>query len=112
MFPNQLTAIYKFQYADEQIFVPYVEGGAGYFTFMEVRDDGQSTKFGGAAVTVAAAGANILLDWLDRQSVRQLDNEYGINHVWLTGEYRYIVGLNPTFDFTSGVISAGLMVDF
>lgn len=112
LFPNQLTAVYKFQYADEQILVPYVEGGLGYFTFAEIRDDGSSNKYGGSLVTVAAAGGNLLLDWMDRQSIRNLDNEYGINHVWLTAEYRYLVGLNKVYDFTSGMISAGLMVDF
>jgi hypothetical protein len=111
LFPNQLTAIYKFQYADEQLLVPYVEGGAGYFTFVEARDDGDF-KFGGAGVTVAAVGANILLDRLDRNSVRQLDLEYGINHVWLNLEYRMILGLNENFDFTSDMASVGLLMDF
>jgi len=111
LMPNQLTAIWKLQFADEQVFVPYAEGGAGYFTFIEARDDGEF-KYGAAPVSVAAAGANILLDWLDRNSIRQLDNEYGINHVWFTLEYRYIVGLNKDYDFTSGVINGGVTMDF
>lgn len=112
LLPNQLTAIYRFQYADEQVIVPFVEGGAGYFTFMELRDDNASPKFGGAAATVAAGGANILLDWLDRKAIRNLDSDYGVNHVWLTMEYRMIIGLNKTYDFTSGVINAGVLFDF
>ena len=111
-FPNQLTAIYKFQYASNQIFVPFVEGGAGYFTFVEIRDDEKGPKFGGSAVSVAAGGVNFLMDWLDPKAVRQLDNEYGINHVWLTLEYRLIVGLNPKYDFSSNSINAGVLMDF
>jgi hypothetical protein len=111
-FPNQLTASYKFQYTSKQLFVPYVEGGAGYFTFIEIRDDDKPPKFGGAAVTSAAGGLNFLLDWLDPKAVRQLDLEYGINHVYLSLEYRLIVGLNPKYDFSSNSISAGISMDF
>lgn len=112
MFPNQLTAVYKFQYADNQLVVPYVEGGGGYFTFVELRDDGKSTKFGGSLVTVAAGGVNFLLDWIDTKSIRQLDNDYGVNHVWLTLEMRVIVGLNKDVDFTSSLINGGFTMDF
>lgn len=112
MLPNTLTAIYRFQYHEKQPIVPYVEGGAGYFTFAEIRDDGASPKIGGAGVGIAAAGVNILLDWLDPHSVRQLDNEWGINHVWLIGEYRLISGLNKEYDFSSSVINAGVMMEF
>ena len=112
MFPNIASVIYRFQYADGQIFVPYAEGGAGYFTFAEIRDDGTSPKFGGAAVAVAAGGFSFLVDWLDQQSVRQLDNDWGINHVWLSAEYRLIQGLNKEYDFTSGIINAGLRMEF
>lgn len=112
MFPNQLTASYRFQYAENQVLVPYVEGGAGYFTFAEIRDDGQKPKFGGAATTVVAGGLNLLLDWMDRKSIRQLDNDYGINHVWLTLEYKQIVGLNKDIDFSSRLLNAGFMMEF
>jgi hypothetical protein len=112
MLPNQFTGIYKFQYADAQIFVPYVEGGAGYFTFTEIRDDGKFPKFGGAAVAVAAGGVNILMDWVDQRSVRQLDNDWGINHVWFSAELRVLVGLNKDYDFSSNVVNAGFLMDF
>lgn len=112
MFPNQLTAVYRFQYKDTQPIVPYVEGGGGYFTFMELRDDNDSPKFGGAATLVAAGGVNFLMDWVDPQAIRRLDTEYGINHVWLTTEFRAIVGLNKNYDFTSSVINIGFLTEF
>ena len=111
-FPNTATLIYKFQYAEKQIIVPFVEGGAGVFTFAEIRDDNRKPKFGAALAGVAAGGLNFLMDWLDERSVRNLDNEYGINHVWLTTEFRYVAGLNSEFDFSSSVINAGFMVEF
>lgn len=112
MLPNTLSAIYRFQYHEKQPIVPYVEGGAGYFTFAELRDDGASPKIGGAAVAMTAAGLNLLLDWLDPHSIRQLDTEWGINHVWLLAEYRLIHGLNKEYDFSSSVINAGVMMEF
>lgn len=113
MFPNQLTAVYHFQYADEQVLVPYAEGGIGYFGVVELRDDDKAPKFGGSLVTVAAGGVNILMDWIDRRSIRQLDLEWGINHVWLTLEFRQIIGLQTNkLDFTSSVVNAGVIVEF
>jgi hypothetical protein len=112
MFPNQLTLIYRFQYADSQIVVPYIEGGAGYFTFAELRDDNKNSVFGGAAVTVAAGGLNIQMDWIDRKASQTLDADYGVNHVWLTTEVRAIVGLNESIDFSATLFNAGLLFDF
>jgi len=112
MFPNQLTAQYRFQYSDTQLLVPYVEGGAGYFTFLEFRDSNASPRIGGALTTVAAGGLNILLDGLDRDAIRDLDSEYGINHIFLSLEARAIVGLNKSYDFSSTIFNAGFMMQF
>ncbi len=112
LFPNSVTGVYRFQYSEKQVFVPFIEGGLGYYGFMELRDDNITPKIGGAAVTIAAGGANFNLDWLDRRSIRSLDNEYGVNHVWLTTEFRVLVGLNKTYDFTSNVFNAGILLEF
>jgi hypothetical protein len=112
MLPNTATAIYRFQYKDGQTIAPYVEGGAGYFTFAEFRDDSQGPRFGGALTTVVAGGVNILLDWLDPQAIRNLDTEYGINHIYLSLEAKQIVGLNKTYDFTSSIFNAGFVMQF
>lgn len=112
LFPNQLTAIYKLQFADRQILVPFIEGGGGYFTFSEIRDDVQNIKFGASPVAVVAGGANFLLDWLDPSAIRELDASYGINHLWLTAELRQIVGLRKDLDFSSTSINGGVLVEF
>jgi hypothetical protein len=112
MLPNTATAIYRFQYKDGQTIVPYVEGGAGYFTFAEFRDDNSSPRIGGALTTVVAGGLNILMDWLDPQAIRNLDTEYGINHIYLSLEARQIVGLNKSYDFTSSIFNAGFTMQF
>ena len=112
LFPNQLTAAYKFQFTDTQILVPYVEGGGGYFTYAEIRDDAKRARFGATPVAVAAGGVNFLLDWLDPVAIRSLDATYGINHLWLTAEVRQIVGLRSDFDFSSTSINGGFLVEF
>jgi hypothetical protein len=112
MLPNTATVIYRFQYKDGQTLVPYVEGGAGFFTFGEFRDDNSSPRFGGALTTVVSGGLNILMDWLDPQAIRNLDADYGINHVYLSLEARQIVGLNKSYDFTSSIFNAGFVMQF
>lgn len=112
LFPNNLGLIYRFQYWENQLLVPYVEGGADYFTFLEMRDDQRNPKVGGALATHFSVGASLLLDFLDRSAVTSLDRETGVNHVWLTGEYKYIHGLSNRFDFTGELINAGVLVEF
>lgn len=112
MVPFQTLVHYRFQYSDTQFFVPFAEGGLGYSGIVELRDDGKAPKVGGAPATVVGGGVNILLDWLDRSSVRQLDADYGINHVWFTAQYRQIVSLKEDINVSSRMISAGFTFDF
>ena len=112
IFPNILTAVYKFQYSDSQFFVPYAEGGAGYFGFAEIRDDGIAPKFGGAAVTVAGGGFQLLIDKLDFNSYVAMKRDYGVDHLWFVADFKAILGLNRQFDFTSQIINAGFLVEF
>lgn len=112
MIPLQVVLQYRFQFADAQWVVPFVEGGATYHGIVELRDDNKKPKFGGAPAAVFGGGVNILLDWIDRASVRQLDADYGINHVWFTAQYRQLAGLKSDLDLTSHLISGGFTFDF
>jgi hypothetical protein len=112
MVPLQGMIHYRFQYADNQLMVPFIEGGASYNGIVELRDDNKGPRFGGAPALIASGGVNILLDWIDRHAIRQLDAEYGINHVWFTAQYRQIIGLKEEIDFTTHLISAGFTFDF
>lgn len=112
LLPNTLTASYKFQFSDKQVLVPFIEGGAGYYTFAEIRDDGAKTRMGGALVALGGGGVNFLLDWIDPQAIRQLDAEYGISHLWITGEVRATVGLNSDLNFSNNSVNAGFLMEF
>jgi len=112
MFPNSLGAVYRAQYWEKQPIVPYVEGGAGYFTFVELRDDGKRTKYGGSGVLYFAGGVNLPLDWLNPSTMAELDADLGVNHMWLTAEWRSYQGLRSDLDFSSDAYNLGFFLEF
>jgi len=114
MFPNNLALIYRAEFFDGQPVVPFAEAGVDYFVLAEFRDDNKPPlgRWAGSTAFHVAFGGSLLLDFLDKDSVMQLDKEYGINHVWLTGEFRAINSINKTFDFTSNLINFGLTAEF
>lgn len=109
--PNSVGLVYRLQYIEDQIFVPYIEGGGTGFVFGEFRDDGEKPRFGGAFGAYAAGGVAFSLDFLDRISMLELDREYSINSIYILAEYRTYVGFGD-FDFTSNLINVGFMVEF
>ena len=111
MLPNTVSGIYRFKYADRQVLVPYGEGGGGLFTFMETRDDSKGPKFGAAPTAFAAGGLNILIDGVDRDAMKNLRQDYAINHLYLNAEFREIIGFGK-FNFGSRVICGGLGAEF
>lgn len=111
-FPNTMSLVYRMQFNDKQWLVPFAEAGISYFTFIESEESGDEIKFGGAPHFNFALGGSFLLDVLGRESVLGLDRDYGVNHLWLTAEYRRFENLGSDFDFTSDIFSAGLMVEF
>jgi len=110
--PNSISAIYRLQFWDTQSIVPYIEGGGDVITFAETRNDGKPTKFGLASAAHVAAGASLNLGLLNTASLINLDREYGINNIWLTSEFRALLGLSGQFDFTTNIINLGVLVEF
>ena len=111
-FPSSLSVIYKAQYWKNQFFVPYVDGGMDLLPFVELRDDGKGTKLGASLAGHVAFGASISLGFLDRTSLIQLDREYGINSIWLTGELRTLTSLSGDLDFSGHIINVGFTARF
>ncbi|MBK7890144.1 MAG: hypothetical protein IPJ84_04640 [Bdellovibrionales bacterium] len=112
MVPLQASVMYRFQFADSQWIVPFVEGGANYSGIAELRDDNKSPRVGGSPALIAGGGVSLLLDWIDRRAISQLDADYGINHVWATAQYRQIQGLKKDLDISSNLISVGVTFDY
>ncbi len=109
--PNNVAITYRADYFHNQIIVPYGEGGIDYFTFGELRDDGDF-KYGGALAWHIAGGLALLLDWINPQTMIVLDREEGINHMYFVAEYRIITGLNKKFDFSDNVINGGFLIEY
>lgn len=110
--PVSLFAVYRFEYARRQWFVPFVNGGGTYFAMGETRDDNASTHFAGAPAVAAGGGIHFnMTRWAPRSSF-VLGKEYGIADIWLTLEYRATIGLKSDLDFTNQTASAGFTVDF
>lgn len=112
LFPNNASLVWRGAFWNKQLITPFVEGGAGYYTFGEIRDDYQRTKYGGALVAQWAAGGALLMDGLVSGSMGELESDYGISHMYLTAEYRSIIGLRSDFDFSTTYFDLGFMVEF
>lgn len=111
-FPTSIGAVYRAQFWHKQLLVPYGEGGGTMFGFTELRDDDKGPKFGGALAAYFAGGIAFNLTYFDTVSLIQLDRDYGINAVYLTAEYRSIIGLSDKYDFTSDFINGGFTLEF
>lgn len=112
IFPNSISAIYRLQFSDRQILVPYGTAGLDYFGILETRDDGGSTKFGGGAGFHVGFGGSMQLDFLSKQSMFDLDQEFGINHIYLTVDFRYVQGIASTFNITQNLLTGGILAEF
>jgi hypothetical protein len=110
IFPTTLSLAYKFQLWDLQYLTPYVDGGVGYFSYLERRSDGKKTYFGGAPVLTASAGLLISLSIF--QSGSELQNDYGATQSWIDLQYKQVIGLDSRKDFSSNMITVGFAIGF
>ena len=112
VFPSSLGLVYKVQYWENQLFVPYVDGGVDLFTFVESRDDGRGTKLGATIAGHLAVGGSLSLGFLDSLLFVKLDREYGINSLWLTAEVRSIFSLSGNLNFSGSFVNIGVTTEF
>lgn len=111
-FPNSLGIVYRAQFWDKQLLVPYADGGVIGYTFSEFRDDGGTPKFGFSPAAYGAAGLAFNLSAFDSISAFNLDREYGINSVFIVAEYRNVISLGGKFDLSSDLFNAGFLMEF
>lgn len=105
--PNTALLNYKFKFSDTQLITPYIEGGAGYFTFIEYRTDGDKTNFGGAGVLAVAGGILVSMNILDKNAGSIMYEDYGVSHLWFDLQFRRYEGLDKQKDFSSDMITGG-----
>ncbi len=114
MLPNSVSAVLYLQFWDRQPLIPYAEGGIDAYVFNEYRDDGRPPfgRFGGSLAGHAAGGVLIPLNIFDRLGMIRMDQEYGINNVYFSAEYRIVEYLAGAFDFSASFFTGGVLVEF
>ncbi|OQW54419.1 MAG: hypothetical protein A4S09_05950 [Proteobacteria bacterium SG_bin7] len=114
MLPNNVSAIIYLQFWDRQPLIPYAEGGVDAIVFNEYRDDGNPTfgRFGGSLAAHVSLGGLLPLNIFDRLGMIRIDQEYGINNMYISAEYRIVTHVAGVFDFSNNYFNAGVLVEF
>jgi len=124
--PISLLAVYRMDVFAERWnvpLVPYAKLGLNY-TFWKVTDGNGDVATlaqggrgaGGTAGWQAAAGLALQLDTLDSASMRELDSETGLNHMYAFFEYTHVdasgLGMGNRLHLGDNTWSAGLLLEF
>jgi hypothetical protein len=124
--PVSLLAVYRMDVLAERWnvpLVPYAKLGLNY-TFWKVTDGNGDVATlpqggrgaGGTAGWQASAGLALQLDILDPASMRELDSESGLNHMYVFCEYAHVdasgLGMGNRLHVGDNTWSAGLLLEF
>ena len=104
--------IYRFEYKDRQMFVPYMSGGGTYLVLAEKREDKSDVKAIGAPGFYGAGGIMLNLSSIDRDMGADFETEYDIQNLWLTAEFKFVSVSSETFSLENGFAQIGLGFDF
>lgn len=110
--PLNLGVVYRLEWADRQWVAPYVSAGGTYVGVVEFRDDGKSPSVLGTPGVYGAGGLLLNITAMSRETAFNLNSEYGINNLWLALEYRQLQTFSEDLDFSSGIMGAGITVDY
>ncbi|MES2802784.1 MAG: CFI-box-CTERM domain-containing protein [Bdellovibrionota bacterium] len=105
-------AVYRFEYRDRQILVPYAGGGGVYTILAEKREDSSDIKGVGAPGFYAIGGALLNISALDRDLGSDFEAEYDIKNLWLSAEFKFISVSSEAFSLENGYIQGGMGFDF
>ena len=110
--PINVGLVYRFEYTDRQILVPYVVGGGSVMILAEKREDRSKVNAIGGFGFFAAGGGLLNLTAFDRDMASDLAAEYDIKNLWLSAEFKYLNVTNDAFIYDSGYVQAGFGFDF
>ena len=110
--PLGVGLTYKLHFVSNQIFLPYVTGGLNYNLLLEHRKSFEAFKYLGIFGSYFGGGLSINLGWFERLSALQLDQEFGINNVYLTLEARQVVSFEKDYDIAGLVFLGGLSFEY
>jgi hypothetical protein len=111
--PMDTSFVFRADFVEDQIVVPYVKGGVDYVFFRQSLKGSviKGVKYGMHGI----AGIQILLDGIDSSTKLSMEEDYGINDMYFTLEARY----NWINDFGGGglnlsswIFSFGLLFEY
>lgn len=91
MIPTSATLTYRFDWLADRFRVPLAPYGRVAFeryNWWTTNASGGTSRYGATNGYSAAFGLALLLDFFDPTLARELDNDTGINHTYVTGEIR------------------------
>lgn len=110
--PMFAGAVYRFEYRDRQVLVPYAGGGGVYTVLAEKREDRSDIKGIGAPGFYAIGGGLLNISALDRDLGADFEAEYDIKNLWLSAEFKFISVSSEAFSLENGYVQAGMGFDF
>ena len=87
--PAELGLIYRFNFVNDQIVVPYIGGGGIYSYYMEERLESSWKRRGGKWGVAGKAGLMLLLDNAEKKASGALEREWKINNTYLIYSFKY-----------------------
>ena len=109
--PTQLELTYRFDFLNEQVLVPSLSAGGDYWLYREDNEFAKDVE-GDKTGWHAGAGLGILLDRLEPDSMNNLEQDFGVENVFLE------LGVQKTYmnqdglDFSGWIYSAGFLFEF
>lgn len=100
---------YKFQYKDEQFFIPYINAGAGMIGYAELRDDDKTIAAYNFSLQ-GGAGFNLQLDYF--LAFRNLITDSNAQHVYLSFDARYAQAMQNDPNLSLAVATLGFIYQY
>lgn len=110
--PLFLGAVYRFEYADRQLFAPYLAGGGTYVALIEKREDRSKVNSIGAPGFYVSGGVLFNITALDRDMASNFLNEYDIGNLWINLEFKAVQVTSDDFNYENRFIQGGISFDF
>ena len=110
--PMGVGVTYRLKFIPNQILLPYISAFLNYNLLLEYRESFEAFKYLGIFGSHFSGGISINLGWFERLSALQLDQDFGINNVYLTLEGRQVVSFEKNNDITGFVFLGGLSFEY
>lgn len=110
--PLTTGLLWTLQFSDHQIILPYARAGVGFTGYFEIDSDFKRPKLAASLLGQGSVGIGFSLSGISKNQAAKLDDEYGMNGMWLTIEYKNYAAISGDYKFTSDFINAGLMMNF